>query len=94
MLDWLREIKVFLMEFIRLDGRAERQAQRSCNVCLQGIPHYRCRDCLGGVLLCQSCIVKIHVYNPFHYVEVCFILRRMLSLLIAYPIKVLEWCVL
>ena len=72
MRSWLKEIDIFLLELIRLDGRAERRAQLSCSSCLQGEPRYRCRDCLGGSLHCQTCAVKFHNYNPFHYVEVCF----------------------
>lgn len=67
------------MEFIRLDGRAEHQAQRSCSTCLQGEQGYRCQDCLGGSLLCQSCVVKFHLNNPFHHVEVRLLSCRMLS---------------
>jgi hypothetical protein len=70
-------INDFLLEFIRLDGRGERQAQQACSKCSMGKPHYRCRDCLGETLLCGSCIVEGHVMNPFHRMEVCVFLHNL-----------------
>ncbi|KAJ7175530.1 hypothetical protein C8R46DRAFT_1160834 [Mycena filopes] len=29
-------------------------------------PQFRCRDCHGGVVYCQTCIVKRHLENPLH----------------------------
>jgi hypothetical protein len=82
---WLKEINIFLSELIRLDGRAERLAQRCCSNCLQGEPRYHCRDCLGGSLHCQACTVQFHNYNPFHYVEVRFSVMSTVTLFLIIP---------
>ena len=76
---WLNEIQLFLSELIRLDGRAEHQSQRYCSDCSKGEPLYRCQDCLGGSLVCKSCIVGYHAYNPFHHIEVRTLLSYLLS---------------
>ena len=31
---------------------------------------YRCVDCFGGPMLCKSCIVNQHTFNPFHRIQV------------------------
>jgi len=64
---------MFLHELIRLDGRGDRQQFCQCaDVRSQMIVDaaYRCRDCFGGGFLCQSCIIKCHVFNPLHRIEV------------------------
>lgn len=64
---------MFLRELIRLDGRGDhRQFCQCANVRSQMIvdAEYRCRDCFGGGFLCQSCIVKCHISNPLHSIEV------------------------
>jgi hypothetical protein len=30
---------------------------------------FRCRDCHGGQLLCQTCCATAHLHNPFHRLE-------------------------
>ncbi|KAJ7740359.1 hypothetical protein B0H16DRAFT_1234426, partial [Mycena metata] len=31
---------------------------------------YRCKNCYGDELLCASCMVARHKFNPLHHVEV------------------------
>lgn len=64
---------MFLHELIRLDGRGDRQQLCQCSSVQSQMTvdaEYRCRDCFGGELLCQSCIVKCHASNPLHSIEV------------------------
>ena len=35
-------------------------------------PLYRCRDCFSEILVCATCLVAKHAYDPFHRVEVMF----------------------
>ena len=83
-------IKDYLLELIRLDGRGERQAQQACSGCLVDEHQYRCQDCLGESLSCGPCIVKGHVLNPFHNIEVWFLHNLSLNLLII-NFQALEW---
>ena len=36
----------------------------------QSSGRYRCVDCFGGPILCKSCIVNQHMFNPFHRIQV------------------------
>lgn len=77
---WQNEIDVFLLELLRLEGRGDYRSTH-CRHCLQGMldehppaqPEYRCRDCFSGELVCRSCLISAHAYNPFHHVEVCLL---------------------
>ena len=43
-------------------------------VCLTSPPgSYRCLDCADGFLCCDGCIVRIHVFSPYHRVQVCLL---------------------
>ncbi|KIL56864.1 hypothetical protein M378DRAFT_188510 [Amanita muscaria Koide BX008] len=66
----MKEIDVFLQELNRLEGRGDHKDRPSCRQCLTQEPSYRCRDCITGHLLCQTCIVTYHAHNPFHRLEV------------------------
>lgn len=48
----------------------EYRSSKSCRGCGKGTPgQYRCRDCLGGRMLCRTCIVDAHQFTPFHHAE-------------------------
>lgn len=72
MKEWLDvDRSAFLAELLRLDGQRQ-FANRMC-ICQESLPaEYRCTDCFSGRLVCQPCILKQHVGNPLHRVEVRF----------------------
>lgn len=41
-----------------------------CMGCQVHEPTYRCKDCYGGSLFCQLCMVNTHLCNPLHRIEV------------------------
>lgn len=67
---WIDDREDYLEELIRLEGRGEHQSDL-CQ-CGKGKAEVRCRDCYGGQLLCQKCVVQTHYTNPFHRIEVRF----------------------
>jgi hypothetical protein len=38
--------------------------------CLAITAEYRCQDCFGGRLLCETCVVDRHRDEPLHIIEV------------------------
>ncbi|KAM6490841.1 hypothetical protein JOM56_013710 [Amanita muscaria] len=67
----MKEIDVFLDEFVRLDGRGGSCITLDrCSGCSKQNPEYRCRDCFSGQLFCKDCISRYHAYNPFHFLEI------------------------
>ena len=42
---------------------------RVCMECSRSVAHWRCDDCIGGKLLCQSCMWHSHFSNPFHQID-------------------------
>jgi hypothetical protein len=78
-LAWKKDVDYFLSELLWLEGRGDYRSSIRCSLCPPDkqdkpsehlLPEYRCRDCFTGELFCRSCLVSIHSYNPFHYVEV------------------------
>jgi len=65
--DYSRELA--LEEMLRLEGRGD-YAGSPCGGCSAPCPLYRCKDCFGGELLCQECMLSKHQHNPFHTIEV------------------------
>ncbi|EIW79765.1 hypothetical protein CONPUDRAFT_34829, partial [Coniophora puteana RWD-64-598 SS2] len=59
----------YLKELLRGEGRGEQVEQTVCSSCQASEPEFRCKDCFGGLLYCQGCIVKKHVENPLHRIE-------------------------
>ncbi|KAJ7161810.1 hypothetical protein C8R43DRAFT_880503, partial [Mycena crocata] len=59
----------FTSEFIRQHGRGDADLDlcRGCDG-YNGAPQFRCRDCHGGAMYCQTCIVARHQDNPLHRV--------------------------
>ncbi|KAF8326255.1 hypothetical protein F5887DRAFT_900090 [Amanita rubescens] len=65
----MKEIDLFLDEFIRLDGRGEMATDQPCRQCKKRRPEYRCRDCFSIELFCKECILEYHKRNPLHFLE-------------------------
>jgi len=55
-------------------ARAVRCAGEGCPSSLAAV-FYRCRDCVGGGVFCQSCISARHCHSPFHRLQVWLIRR-------------------
>lgn len=71
----------FLRELIQLEGGDPQQLCGRCRIATKE-SLYRCRECFSNHLCCGQCIVKDHVANPFHRVEVWnnrYFLRTTLS---------------
>jgi hypothetical protein len=62
----------YLDELLRHDGRA---GESSCAFCGDCNGLYKCKDCFGGSLHCQRCVVQQHLFNPLHRIEVRTITR-------------------
>ena len=67
----------YMKEFVgRVDGilhaiqaRETLPDSSSCAECGRSIAHWRCEDCIGGKLLCRTCMRHLHFPNPFHRIE-------------------------
>ncbi|KAJ7153131.1 hypothetical protein C8R43DRAFT_1126970 [Mycena crocata] len=60
----------FLVEMLRMEGCGDHRSYDVCPLCSTEKAEYRCTDCLGGdQLICQACIVKRHIQQPLHRVE-------------------------
>lgn len=55
---------------MRAEGRAFSCGQKACSECGRVGDLYRCRDCSGGEMLCEVCMVDRHSALPLHVVEV------------------------
>ncbi|EIW79870.1 hypothetical protein CONPUDRAFT_57971, partial [Coniophora puteana RWD-64-598 SS2] len=69
LLEWMEERQVFLDELLRGDGRSDCTEDSTCRHCRTATPKYRCRDCFGGLMYCQACMVEKHTESPLHRVE-------------------------
>ena len=71
---WIPFRASFLDEVLRHDGLGDYTETRACVRCrekgaeVSGM--YRCTECVGGVLLCQRCIVREHSRLPLHRIQV------------------------
>jgi CxC2 like cysteine cluster associated with KDZ transposases len=59
---------MYLDELLHHDGRA---GESSCSHCGDSNGLYKCKECFGGRLCCQACIVEKHSSHPLHRIEVC-----------------------
>ncbi|KAJ7156589.1 hypothetical protein C8R43DRAFT_1125776 [Mycena crocata] len=66
---WHAKVDSFTSQLIRQHGRGDTDVDlcRGCNS-YNGAPQFRCRDCHGGAMYCQTCIVARHQDNPLHRV--------------------------
>lgn len=67
---WATQRDEFLMEVNRLEGRGDHRGH-PCGRCGSLDPCFRCRDCDGCELYCQTCIVSYHSTNFLHRIQVC-----------------------
>ncbi|TFK57807.1 hypothetical protein BDN72DRAFT_907475 [Pluteus cervinus] len=65
---WLDVREDFLYEDLRREGRMGYESHL-CPLCAGPSAIYRCRECEGGELLCQSCMVSSHKRNGLHMIE-------------------------
>ncbi|KAK1223877.1 hypothetical protein PQX77_013243 [Marasmius sp. AFHP31] len=68
MQEWKAVASNFLDEIMVLDGRGFRKQDRCLNRRNEGAL-YRCRQCIGGSMLCKDCTVASHATRPFDVVE-------------------------
>lgn len=68
-------IQEYLDELIRLEGRGDANKLSRCPSCKPtqidaDEPIYRCDDCAGSLMECQTCCVSRHERLPLHIVKV------------------------
>ncbi|KAG1745513.1 uncharacterized protein EDB91DRAFT_1080407 [Suillus paluster] len=69
---WLKELKAYLLELLRLEGHGDYMFTEVClgsSEC-NGCPKYRCWDCFGTALYCKDCTVSRHRESPLHRIQV------------------------
>ncbi|KAG1800650.1 hypothetical protein EV424DRAFT_1474814 [Suillus variegatus] len=70
LLQWLHEHSAFLDELLRLEGHGNKGALLNCRCGTDNaIPLYRCRDCFGVEMVCQACVIRRHLSNPLHHID-------------------------
>ncbi|KAG2122502.1 hypothetical protein DEU56DRAFT_873615 [Suillus clintonianus] len=60
---------MFLLEFLRHEGRGDYASDPVCWRCHLHVPQFRCIDCFGTELYCKDCIVTLHTQNPVHRIQ-------------------------
>ncbi|KAG1864793.1 hypothetical protein F4604DRAFT_1882005 [Suillus subluteus] len=60
---------MFLLEFLRHEGRGDYGGASVCWHCHLDVPQFRCIDCFGAELYCKDCIVSLHAQNPVHRIQ-------------------------
>ncbi|KAG2357828.1 hypothetical protein BDR07DRAFT_1379861, partial [Suillus spraguei] len=68
---WLPEQDAFILEMLRLEGRGDFISQATCHGTYGcSLPaEFRCEDCFGTELYCQSCTVDRHHEHPLHRIK-------------------------
>jgi hypothetical protein len=66
---WIPEQNKFLQELLCLDGHGDDELWSECHL-YQCDLSMRCKDCYGGKMFCEECMVDLHAINPFHQIEV------------------------
>ncbi|KAG1732569.1 hypothetical protein EDB19DRAFT_2003561 [Suillus lakei] len=70
LLQWLHAHSAFLDELIRLEGCGNKGTLLNCHCSTDNaIPLYRCRDCFGIKMVCQACVIRRHLSNPLHRID-------------------------
>ncbi|KAH7918408.1 hypothetical protein BV22DRAFT_981947, partial [Leucogyrophana mollusca] len=59
----------YLDELLRLEGRGSCDHGSGCHSCHGAPGLYRCDDCFGPSMWCQSCVVSNHAHNPLHRIK-------------------------
>ncbi|KAJ7441809.1 hypothetical protein B0H11DRAFT_2251870 [Mycena galericulata] len=67
---WLRTLRdAYLRAMLRRDGRGDADCSVCPGYCRPGsVLTYRCGECTGEQLFCDSCCVKKHLENPLHII--------------------------
>ncbi|KAJ7216669.1 hypothetical protein GGX14DRAFT_359106 [Mycena pura] len=70
MQEWMEAQRdTYLRVFLWHEGRGEEESI-ACPRCEDRTrARLRCRDCVGGVVMCSTCCVELHRRNPLHVVE-------------------------
>ncbi|TFK60024.1 hypothetical protein BDN72DRAFT_741027, partial [Pluteus cervinus] len=66
---WINVRDIFLEEDLWHDGLMGFDPN-VCSGCAGTSAFYRCKECQGGELLCQPCMVSTHKRNGLHQIEV------------------------
>lgn len=75
MKDWVPHQQEYLDELFWHEGRAG--VSHVCPDCIvdaegpRDLAKYRCKDCMTPHMFCGSCIIRKHIENPFHRIQVC-----------------------
>ncbi|KAF7321401.1 CxC2 domain-containing protein [Mycena kentingensis (nom. inval.)] len=67
---WLEEYRDgYLDALLWLDGRGLHLNTTQCTECGSSHAEYRCTECHAYGLVCKRCVVTMHAYSPFHWVQ-------------------------
>ncbi|KAG2048340.1 hypothetical protein BDR06DRAFT_976099 [Suillus hirtellus] len=68
---WLPKRDAFILEMLRLEGHGDFISQATCRGTYGcSLPaEFRCEDCFGTELYCQSCTVERHHEHPLHRIK-------------------------
>ncbi|TFK88753.1 hypothetical protein K466DRAFT_488291 [Polyporus arcularius HHB13444] len=69
LLQWLKEVGVYLNELLRLEGRGAYTAEICSCGQKDAFAIYRCEDCSDVRLYCRTCIVSSHRAHPVHRIK-------------------------
>lgn len=84
---WIPHRTEFLHELLRLEAPPPKNP--ACATC-KSSGEYRCLGCFtgdAGELVCKGCLLSRHANNPFHEVQVCFLVfvtSRLMSTFLRY----------
>ncbi|KAI0686696.1 hypothetical protein C8T65DRAFT_590939 [Cerioporus squamosus] len=66
---WIPFRDQYLDAVLRHEGRGWARTATACVRCEQHAPAFRCKECVGGDMLCQECLVDTHAHLPLHRVQ-------------------------
>ncbi|KAF7976812.1 hypothetical protein HWV62_5680 [Athelia sp. TMB] len=67
--EWIPHRQTYVDEFLRTEGLGDTDQPTRCTSCPSAEANdakYKCEDCFGDALLCQSCILEKHKLLPLH----------------------------
>ncbi|KAF7324213.1 CxC2 domain-containing protein [Mycena kentingensis (nom. inval.)] len=68
---WAKECRdEYLDALLWLDGRGVHLRTTQCTKCGSSQAKFRCVECHACGLVCKRCIVAMHAYSPFHWVQI------------------------
>lgn len=81
--EWLSFRDATLDEILRHDGLGDYLGQLLCCACNIHPGFFKCKDCSGGGRLkCQACVVNAHQDTPLHRIEVSYLVKRLIILVL------------